>query len=86
MKYKVIREVELDEKADQFVDTSAQCMLKLLMNRLCKDDYPDHEIDEEFDINFDFSMYGEELMQMKQEMGYSNDKFINDAESFMRKL
>ncbi len=86
MKYKVIREVELDKKADQFVDTSAQCMLKLLMNRLCKEDYPDYEIDEDFDINFDFSMYGDELMQMKQEMGYSNDKFINSAESFMRKL
>lgn len=86
MKYKVIKEVELDSKTNQFVDTSAQCMLQLLSNRLCKGETPDYEDNEDFDINFDFSMYGDELMRMKEEMGFSNDKFINSAESFMRKL
>lgn len=86
MKYKVIKEVKLDKELDKLINTSAQCMLKLLLNRLCKDDIPNYILDEDFDINYDFSMYGEELMQMKEEKGYSNDVFKNSAERFVRKL
>ncbi len=86
MRYKVVKEVELDKKADQFVNTSAQCMLKLLMNRLNKDDFGEMKINEDFDIDFEFSMYGRESVETKQEMGYTNDIFINSAESFVRKL
>lgn len=86
MRYKVIKNINLDKKADQFVNTSAQCMLKLLFNRLNESENRDYPVDEEFDINFDFSMYDDEIRQMKEEMGYSNDKFINSADSFVRKL
>ena len=86
VKYKVIKEVKLDKKDNLFIDISAQCMLKLLLNRLCKDEFPDYEADDNFDINFDFSIYGKELVQIKERNGYSNDKYINSADSFVRRL
>ncbi len=86
MRYKVIKDIELDEKADEFVSTSAQCMLRLLMNRLYKDDMKDVEIDDDRDIDFDFSMYGLESVEAKNELGYTNDKFKDSADSFVRGL
>ncbi len=86
MKYKVVKEVELDKKVDSFVDTSAQCILQLLVNRLCVDEDTNYEADDNFDIDFNFSMYGPELKQIKKDLGYTNDKFIESADSFVRKL
>lgn len=86
MKYKVIKEIEKDPKLDDFINSSAQCMLKLLFNRLFIDEYPDSIEYEKYDINFDYSMYGKDLIRMKNEMGYTDDKLKNCAESFVRKL
>ena len=86
MKYKVIKEIKLDEKVDDFMNSSAQCMLKLLYNRLFVDEFPDYAQFEEQDIAFDYSMYGREILQMKDEMGYSNKMLKDSAESFVRKL
>lgn len=86
MKYKVVKEVELEKYVDSFVDISAQCILQLLVNRLCVTDDDNYEVDDNYDINFNFSLYGPELKQIKKEMGYSNDKFIEDADSFVEKL
>ena len=86
MRYKIIKDVELDKKVDYFVNTSAQCMLKLLMNRINKDEFAEHEIDDDFDIDFDFAMYGSESVKVKQDLGYTNDKFKDSAESYVRGL
>ena len=86
MKYKIVKDVELDKKVDYFVNTSAQCMLSLLMNRLNKEAFEGHETDDDFDIDYDFAMYGQESVETKQELGYTNDKFIDSAESFVRGL
>ena len=86
MRYKIVKDIELDKKVDYFVETSAQCMLKLLMNRLNKDVFEESEIDDDFDIDFDFAMYGPESVEEKLKLGYTNDKFKDSAESFVRGL
>ena len=86
MRYKVVKDIELDKKVNKFVDISAQCMLKLLMNRLNKDLFSGREVDDDFDIDFDFAMYGNESVEAKQEFGYTNDKFKESAESYVRGL
>lgn len=86
MKYKIMKNVEIDKKMDQFVNVSAQCMLKLLFNRFNQDIMINYPVDENADISYDFSMYGKELKKIKQDMGYTNDNFIDFAESYVRKL
>jgi hypothetical protein len=82
MTYKIIKDVEIDKKNSYFITASAQCMLVLVLNRLNKYDLND----ENFDIDYDFGMYGNEVIEFKQEIGYSNDRLINDAERFVGKL
>ena len=82
MRFKIIKDVEIDKMNNYFISTSAQCMLKLVLNRLDKDDLDD----DNFDINYDFEMANDEVRKIKQELGYSNDRLINDAERFVGKL
>ena len=82
MRFKIIKDVEIDKMNNCFISTSAQCMLKLVLNRLDKDDLDD----DNFDINYDFAMANDEVRKIKQELGYSNDRLVNDAERFVGKL
>lgn len=86
MKYRKVKDVEINQENNEFMDAVAQCMLQLLSNRLCKEEESDLDIDEKFDIDYDFSMYGDKLMKMRNELGYSSEKFIDSADNFVRKL
>ena len=86
MKYKIIKTVELDEKNDLFVNAAAQCMLDLLYKRLIDEDVPEFLKDDNLDINYDFSLFDGELLEIRKNKGYSNDKFIDLADTFVRRL
>ncbi len=86
MRYKIVKDVELGKDEDKLMNATAQSMLILLVNRLCLDKNSDYVADEEFDVDYDFSMYGSELKKIRQEKGYSNEKIIQSAERFVSKL
>lgn len=86
MKYKIIKTVELDEDNDLFVNAAAQCMLDLLYKRLVDEDVPEFLKDDNLDINYDFSLFDEELLEIRKNKGYSNDKFIDLADTFVGRL
>ena len=86
MKYKIVKKVELDSNTDLFINVSAQCMLDLLYKRLVDDNLPDFLKDDNLDIDYDFSLYDSKLLRLKREKGLSNDKYIDSADSFVRRL
>lgn len=86
MKYKIIKEVEVDSETDSLMDAAAHCILDLLYDRFNDDKIPAFLKDEEFSINYDFSLYGEDLSKRREEKGYTVDKFITSADSFIRRL
>lgn len=86
MKHKVIKTIELDTKDDLFVSAAAQCMLDLLYKRLVDEDVPEFLKDDNLDINYDFSLFDDELLEIKENKEYSNDKFIDSADTFVRRL
>lgn len=86
MKYKIIKTVELDTKNDLFVSAVAQCMLDLLYKRLIDEDVPEFLKNDNLDINYDFSLFDDGLLEVRENKGYSNDKFIDLADTFVRRL
>ena len=87
MRYIALEEVELSKEDNKFINALSQCMLSLLNRRLFVEDNSNLDIeDEEFDINYDFSMYGKEIMEMREKNGCSNSKLIEIADNFVRKL
>lgn len=86
MKHKIIKTIELDTKNDLFVSAAAQCMLDLLYKRLVDEDVPEFLKDDNLDINYDFSLFDDELLEIKENKEYSNDKFIDLADTFVRRL
>lgn len=86
MKYKIIKEVEIDEATSKMLDAAAHCVLDLLYDRLVDVDAPDNMKTDEYDINYDFNAHGLELAKMREDAGYTTDKLVSSADTFVRGL
>ena len=83
---KKLEEVKLEQKVDMFINASAQCMLDLLHARFFDQNMPEFLKDDNLDINFDFSLFGDEAIDEKEEKGYTNDKYSKSADNYIRRL
>lgn len=81
-----IEKVELEEKEDLLISASALCMLDLLYTRLFDEHIPEILKDDNLDINYDFSLFGEEVIEEKDSKGYTNEKFSESADNYIRRL
>ena len=81
-----IEKVELEEKEDLLISASALCMLDLLYTRPFDEHIPEILKDDNLDINYDFSLFGEEVIEEKDSKGYTNEKFSESADNYIRRL
>ena len=83
---KKLEEVKLETKENKMMSASALCMLDLLYARLFDKHIPDFLKDDNLDIDFDFSLFGEEAIEEKDSKGYTNEKFSESADNYIRRL
>ena len=83
---KKLEEVKLDSKENNLVNASAQCMLDLLHARFFNENLPEFLKDDNLDIDFDFSLFGDETIEEKNAKGYTNKKYSESADNYVRRL
>lgn len=83
---KKLEEVKLEPKEKKIIGASAQCMLDLLHGRFFDEDIPEFLKDDNLDIDFDFSLFGEEAIEEKNAKGYTNEKFSESVDNYIRRL
>ena len=83
---KKLEEVKLESKEKKLIGASAQCMLDLLYARFFSENIPEFLKDDNLDINFDFSLFGEETIEEKNAKGYTNEKFSESVDNYIRRL
>ena len=75
-----------DSKENNLVNASAQCMLDLLHARFFNENLPEFLKDDNLDIDFDFSLFGDETIEEKNAKGYTNEKYSESADNYVRRL
>ncbi len=83
---KKIEEVQLDEKQNAFINATAQSLLDLLYTRLVNPNVPDFLKDDDIDIDYAFSLFGEEVRKEKEDRGYSNEIITESVDNYVRRL
>lgn len=83
---KKIEEVKLDKNEEIFISASAQCILDLLHSRFFDENIPEFLKDDNLDINYDFSLFGEDIIEEKNNKGYTNEKYSESADNYIRRL
>ena len=47
---------------------------------------PEFLKDDNLDINYDFSLFGEDIIEEKNNKGYTNEKYSESADNYIRRL
>lgn len=81
-----LEEVKLEKKDDMLINASAQCMLDLLHGRFFDEIIPEFLKDDNLDINYDFSLFGDDIIEEKNAKGYTNEKYSESADNYIRRL
>ena len=83
---KKLEEVKLESKENTLINASAQCMLDLLHARFFDENMPKFLKDDNLDIDFDFSLFGDEIIDEKNARGFTNEKYSESADNYLRRL
>ena len=83
---KKLEEVELELKENKLISASALCMLDLLHARFFDENMPDFLKDDNLDIDFDFSLFGNDTIEEKNSKGYTNEKYSESVNKFLRRF
>ena len=83
---KKLEEVKLEEKEDLIINAAAQCMLDLLHSRFFGQNKPEFLKDDNLHINYDFSLFGDDIIEVKNAKGYTNEKYSESADNYIRRL
>ena len=83
---KKIEEVKLDKNEEIFISASAQCISDLWHARSFDENISEFLTDDNLDINYDFSLFGEDIIEEKNNKGYTNEKYSESADNYIRRL